>query len=179
MTTHTARIDYECNAEEFWDAFRANLRVLDQSCELCRRCRELLDDDVTTFRSEFDYQSFVGYASAFVGWGSGPAHAKNPIVFVESDEDDEDEEDEPKREKYITINDDPDYWGSVEPDFDLDEEIAKITNAADDAGIVVYDGDKPSQETIDTGIEIDWFSEWCTVADSWSESQWVEWFRKQ
>ena len=91
----------------------------------------------------------------------------------------DDEYDEPTREKYITINDDPDYWGSVAPDFDLDEEIAKIANAADDAGIVVYDGCEPSQETIDTGTEIDWFSEWCTVADSWSESQWAEWFRKQ
>ena len=90
-----------------------------------------------------------------------------------------DKEDEPQHEKYITINDDPDYWGSVAPDFDLDEEIAKIANAADDAGIVVYDGCEPSQETIDTGTEIDWFSEWCTVADSWSESQWAEWFRKQ
>ena len=82
MKTHTARIDYECNAEEFWNAFRANLNSLDQSCELCRRCRELLDDDVTTFSSEFDCQSFVGYASAFVGWNSGPDHARHPIVFV-------------------------------------------------------------------------------------------------
>ena len=176
MATHTARIDYECNAEEFWDAFRANSHLLDQSCELSRRCRELLDDDVTTFSSEFDYQSFFGYASAFVGWGSGPAHAKHPIVFVESAEDEEeDEDDEPQREKYITINDDIDYWGTVPPDFDLEDEIAKITNAADDAGIVVYDGCESSQEAIDTGTEIDW----CSVADSWTESQWVEWFRKQ
>lgn len=180
MTTYTARIDYEYNAEEFWDAFRANSHLLDQSYLLFRRCRELLDDDVTTFSSEFDYQSFVGYASAFVGWGSGPAHARHPIVFVESAEDEGgDEGDEPQREKYITINDDIDCWGAVPANFDLEEEITKITNAADDAGIGVYDGCEPSQETIDTGTEIDWFSEWCTVADSWSELQWVDWFRKQ
>lgn len=82
-------------------------------------------------------------------------------------------------EKYITINDEVDCWGSVPADFDLDAEIAKLTNAAQDAGIVVYDGCEPSQETIDTVTEIDWFSEWCTVADSWSELQWVDWFRKQ
>ena len=97
MTTHTARIDYECNAHEFWYAFRGRLHLLDKSCELCelcRRCRELLDDDVTTFSSEVDYQLFVDYASSLVGWNSGPAHAKHPIVFVESDEGKDDEEDE-------------------------------------------------------------------------------------
>lgn len=175
MTIRTARTDYECNASEFWYAFRANSYLLDQSCEIYRRCREILEDDVTTFSSEFDYQSFVGYASAFVGWGSGPAHAKHPIVFVESNEDDG----KPQHEKYITINDDIDCWGEVPANFDVGAEIAKITNAANDAGIVVYDGCEPSQETIDTGTEIDWFSEWCAVADSWSESQWVDWFRKQ
>ena len=101
------------------------------------------------------------------------------MMVAETNDDEDDEDDEPKREKYITINDDIDYWGSVPANFDMDEEIAKITNAAQDAGIVVYDGCEPSQETIDSGTEIDWFSEWCTVADSWSESQWVEWFRKQ
>lgn len=82
-------------------------------------------------------------------------------------------------EKYITINVGFECWAEVSSDFDLDAESAKLTNAAHDAGIVVYDGDKPSQETIDTGTEIDWLSEWRTVADSWSELQWVEWFRKQ
>ena len=81
-------------------------------------------------------------------------------------------------EKYITINDDIDCWGTVPPDFDLEEEIAKITNAADDAGISVYDGCKPSQETIDTGTEIDWFTEWCHSYE-WTELKWSEWFRKQ
>ena len=96
------------------------------------------------------------------------------------DDEDEDEDDKPKREKYITIKDDIDYWGVVPVDFDMESEIAKITNAAHDAGVVqVYDGCEPSQETINTGTEIDWFSEWCTVANSWAESQWVEWFRKQ
>ena len=82
-------------------------------------------------------------------------------------------------EKYITINGDIDYWGEVPANFDMDAEIAKITNAAHDAGIVVYDGCEPSEETVDTGTKIDWFAEWCTVADFWTESQWVEWFRKQ
>jgi hypothetical protein len=94
-------------------------------------------------------------------------------------DDSNDEEYKPSREKYITINDDSDYWGSVPPDFDLDDEITKIVGAAHAAGITVYENSEPSYEIRDEGIEIDWFSEWCGVADSWSESQWVEWFRKQ
>jgi len=41
-------------------------------------------------------------------------------------------------EKYITINDDPDYWGTMPPGCDLDAEITKIINAAEAAGIAVY-----------------------------------------
>ena len=104
--------------------------------------------------------------------------ATNDDPACEDDEDDEDEDDEPKREKYITINDDIDYWGEVPENFDMGAEIAKITNAADDAGIVVYDGCEPPQETIDSGREIDWSTEWC-YSYEWSESQWLEWFRKQ
>ena len=118
MTTHTARIDYECNAEEFWDAFRANSHLLDQSCELCRRCRELLGDDVTTFSSEFDYQLFVGYASSLVGWNSGPVHAKNPIVFVESDEG-ENKKDEAQRDCCMTRSEADaiiETWNSQKPE---------------------------------------------------------------
>ena len=95
----------------------------------------------------------------------------------ESDEG-EDEDDKPQREKYITINDDIDCWGEVPANFDMQAEIAKITNAADDAGIVVYDGCEPSQETIDSGKQVDWSTEWC-YSYEWTESQWVEWFRKQ
>lgn len=118
MTTHTARIDYECNAHEFWDAFRANSHLLDQSCELCRRCRELLDDDVTTFTSEFDYQSFVGYASSLVGWGSGPAYAKHPIVFAESTDGDT-EKDESQRDHCMTRSEADaiiENWNSQKPE---------------------------------------------------------------
>lgn len=81
-------------------------------------------------------------------------------------------------EKYITINGDIDYWGEVPANFDMDAEIAKITNAAHDAGIVVYDGCKPSQETVYSGREIDWSTEWCHSYE-WNESQWADWFRKQ
>ena len=110
--------------------------------------------------------------------GSMVVAATDEDPSCDDDEDDEDEDDEPKREKYITINDDIDYWGSVPVNFDMGEEIAKITNAADDAGIVVYDGCEPSQETIDTGKEIDWSTEWC-YSYEWSEAQWLDWFRKQ
>ena len=51
---HTARVDFENNAEQFWDAFRENITLLNP--ELCLRCNELLADDVTTFKTEFDYQ---------------------------------------------------------------------------------------------------------------------------
>lgn len=80
-------------------------------------------------------------------------------------------------EKYITINDNIDCWGDVPPDFDLDDEIAKITNAAQNAGIVVYENCNPSQEVRDNGFEVQWFTEWC-YSYAWNESQWVEWFRK-
>jgi hypothetical protein len=81
-------------------------------------------------------------------------------------------------EKYITINDDPDYWGTMPRD-DRDAWIAKISNAADDAGIVVYDDCQPSQEVRDTGTEIDWFTEWCGVGHEWDEHDWTNWFRGQ
>jgi hypothetical protein len=105
----------------------------------------------------------------------------NQIDSVPDDNNDgkDDEEDEPSREKYITINDDPDYWGSVEPDFDLDGEIAKLINAADDAGITVYHDCKPSQEVRDNGTEIYWFGEWCGGGHAWDEHRWVNWFRGQ
>ena len=96
----------------------------------------------------------------------------------DDDDEDDDEDDEPKREKYITINDDIDCWGAVPANFDMESEIAKLTNAAHDAGIVVYDGCKPPQETIDSGIEVDWSTEWCHSYE-WTESQWVEWFHQQ
>ena len=103
----------------------------------------------------------------------------NQIDDPSCSDDDEDDDDHSSREKYITINDDPDYWGSVPPDFDLDDEIEKITNAAEDAGIVVYDDCKPTYEVRDNGTEIDWFTEWCVVAHSWSKSEWLDWFRQQ
>jgi hypothetical protein len=90
---------------------------------------------------------------------------------------------EPSREKYITINDDADYWGPIPPGVDLNDEIAKITNAAEDAGIVVYDNCKPSEEVRDNGTQINWFSPWCEAffdgGIAWSESQWLDWFRQQ
>jgi len=172
---HTARVDFENNAEQFWDAFRKNLTLLTQSSELCRRCNELLADDVTTFKTELDYQSFRAYVSEFVGFDSGPAHAKFPIVFSELDDD----EGEPQRQTYITINDDPDDWGAMPPGCDLDAEITKIINAADDAKIVVYHNCQPSQEVRDNGTEIDWFAEWCGVGHEWDEHDWTNWFRAQ
>jgi len=101
------------------------------------------------------------------------------MVAACDDDGGDDEEDEPSRQKFITINDDIDCWGSVEPDFDLDDEIRKIVDAAESAGITVYENSEPTYEIRDEGTEIDWFTEWCGVADLWSESQWVEWFRKQ
>jgi hypothetical protein len=82
-------------------------------------------------------------------------------------------------EQYITISDDPDCWGPMPPGCDLDAEITKIINAADDAGVVVYDGCKPSQEIRDTGTEIDWFAEWCVAWHELDEHEWAKWFRAQ
>ena len=82
-------------------------------------------------------------------------------------------------EKFITINNDVDYWGSVPPDFDLDDEIRKIVDAAEAAGIIVYDVCQPSQETRDNGTEIDWFTEWCSAGHEWDEHYWAKWFRGQ
>jgi len=82
-------------------------------------------------------------------------------------------------EKYITIKDDPDYWGTMPPGCDLDAEITKIINAAEDARIPVYHNCQPSQEVRDTGTEIDWFTEWCRPGHDWDEHDWTNWFRAQ
>jgi hypothetical protein len=83
------------------------------------------------------------------------------------------------REKFITINDDSDYWGTIPPGCDLDSEITKIINAADDAGITVYYDCKLLQEVRDNGTEIEWFTEWCATGHEWDEHHWVNWFRGQ
>jgi len=83
------------------------------------------------------------------------------------------------REKFITIHEDSDYWGAIPPGCDLDDEMTKIIDAAEDAGVVVYLNCTPSQEVRDNGTEIDWFAEWCATGHEWDESQWIEWFRKQ
>jgi len=83
------------------------------------------------------------------------------------------------REKFITITDDIDCWGAMPPGCDLDSEITKIINAADDAKIVVYHNRTPSQEVQDTGTEVEWFTEWCGAGYEWDEHHWVNWFRAQ
>jgi len=172
---HTARVDFENNAENFWDAFCKNLKLLNQSSELYLRCMELLGYNVTTFETELDYQSFRAYISGFAGFDSGPAHAKFPIVFSEMDDD----EGESQRQTYITIKDDIDYWNQMPAGCDLDAEIAKITNAAKAAGIAVYNDCQPPQEVRDNGTEIDWYTEWCGAGYEWDEHQWTNWFRGQ
>jgi len=82
-------------------------------------------------------------------------------------------------EKYITINDEIDYWGAMPPGRDRDAETTKIINAAEAAGIAVYSDCQPSQEVRDNGTELDWFTEWCTTGHELDEHHWVNWFRGQ
>jgi len=83
------------------------------------------------------------------------------------------------QEKFITITDDIDCWGTIPPGCDLDDEITQLLNAAADAEIVVYYNCQPSQEVRDNGTELDWFSEWCGGGHTWDEHHWVIWFRGQ
>lgn len=88
-------------------------------------------------------------------------------------------------DKYITVNDDIDYWcGSTPPDeFDSAAEASKIQSAAEAAGIpVIRDSMSRRQQYSDDGeelVEIDWFSEWCAAGYAWDEERWTEWFAKR
>lgn len=79
--------------------------------------------------------------------------------------------------KFITVSSDPDAWGtSYDGDgFDSVAESRKIRDAAEAAGVEVYDYySKPRDR--DEFDEIDWFEEWCSEGHTWSLFQWVDWF---
>ena len=82
-------------------------------------------------------------------------------------------------DKYITFNRYVNHFTSPSPDLEINKEIAKITNAAQSAGIAVYNECKPSQETIDNEIEVEWIEVYCGSMGIWDESQWSEWFHQQ
>lgn len=85
MTTLTARIDCENNAEEFWKEFRLHVyKKLPTTSELARNCRELLMSDDVELRSSLSIAEFKNFVTNLNGWNSGPEHAKHPIIFVET-----------------------------------------------------------------------------------------------
>lgn len=77
-------VDYECNAEPWWDAARAG--------KAPAVVRPLLStrgpDEIMVSRDEA--AAVLAWASSLPGWDDGPAHARRPLVigdvFVETTE---------------------------------------------------------------------------------------------
>ena len=76
-----ARVDYENNAEEFWDAFREAMEALNDDSILYANCQAIIDDDVVELPNAEQVKEFVDFAAAIPGWNGGPEYAAHPIVF--------------------------------------------------------------------------------------------------
>jgi len=81
-TSVTARVDFENNAEKFWDAFRDQVATLDRDSELATNCREILKRDEVELLDADAIQQFDDFVTGLPGWDNGPEHAKNPIIFA-------------------------------------------------------------------------------------------------
>ena len=82
---------------------------------------------------------------------------------------------------FISISTDPTAWGDTtsDPDFNVDDEVSKIRDAAESQGIEVLTDESPRAVYSADGTEkdpIDWFTTWCREGYQWSDSQWREWF---
>jgi hypothetical protein len=86
---YTAIVDAEYDAGDFWDALTASYSLLNQMSDLCKYLKELFRYDQVDLASPFELECFRYYVSSFPGWGTGPDHARNPIIFLESEDDDD------------------------------------------------------------------------------------------
>lgn len=77
--------------------------------------------------------------------------------------------------KFITVSNESDAWGANTEGFDIEAEVEKITDAAEFAGIEVYDYHSKPRDR-DEFDQIDWFSTWCCEGHAWSDEQWRDWF---
>ena len=83
-------VDYENNAETWWDAARTQARrerdlYPETERELPASCGAILEnaDEVTV--STKDAATFRAWASQLPGWATGPDHAPHPVTFTEVD----------------------------------------------------------------------------------------------
>lgn len=70
-------IDYENNAQEWWDAAVANVASCPISCRPLVG-RSSLDEVVVT---DQDATAFTEWAAALPGWSDGPDYARHPVVL--------------------------------------------------------------------------------------------------
>ena len=80
-------VDWDNNAEEWWDAARA-AKEPTMTHDARRRLRVLLGvgSDDTIRLTLMDATKLLAWAEALPGWRGGPSHAPNPLVFQWTEE---------------------------------------------------------------------------------------------
>lgn len=86
-----------------------------------------------------------------------------------------------RRNKFITISTDPTDWGdtSAIPDFNINDAVQQIRDAAESQGIEVLTDESPRFVCNVDGSEkdnVDWFTTWCSEGYLWMDWQWRKWF---
>ena len=82
MTSVLVKIDYENNAEEFWNAFAKEypqLRASDP--EVFEVCKEIAADREVEIVDAEAIQRFSDFVEALPGYSDGPAFAKTALIF--------------------------------------------------------------------------------------------------
>lgn len=83
MTLH-AKVDYECNAEVWWDSFRHALAEVDDlGPGLAYACSVLEGEGSVEIADPWTIKGFVALVTNLPGWAdpSHPAHAPHPLVL--------------------------------------------------------------------------------------------------
>lgn len=91
----TLKVDYENNAEEWWDAARTAVEAGDtsQGADVFRRLdrdNRSLDEGVFVLADEL--AAFNAWAEALPGYDDGPEHARRPYVVIQDDGSDDTDE---------------------------------------------------------------------------------------
>jgi hypothetical protein len=82
-TSVTVKVDFENNAETWWDAMRADLPRLQESdpevAELLSRLGG--DEHSVEIVDANTIQRFCATVEAYPGWEDGPEYARNPLIL--------------------------------------------------------------------------------------------------
>jgi hypothetical protein len=82
MTTSViARVDFENDAEYFWNEFLTRLDGLYQGSELAINCHALWQHNQVELLDANAVQEFDEFVHAIPGFSDGPKHAKDAILF--------------------------------------------------------------------------------------------------